>query len=100
MANAMQEFFPEEAEAQGINSDADKQNPPGPDDAYPLRRVNTGVTSIVGSDNGDRPGGFVLVIDGLALNQVSFPTSPDLTRINFLTLRRRRSRMKLTVIFS
>ena len=37
---------------------------------YPLQRVNTGVSSIVGSDNGHKPGGFVLVIDGLALTDV------------------------------
>ncbi|EEB98935.1 hypothetical protein MPER_01470, partial [Moniliophthora perniciosa FA553] len=29
----------------------------------------TGISSIVGSNNGDRPGGFVLVIDGSALTQ-------------------------------
>ncbi|KAL1664577.1 hypothetical protein GGF50DRAFT_101685 [Schizophyllum commune] len=34
---------------------------------HPLHRVNTGVSSIVGPDNGERPGGFVLVIDGAAL---------------------------------
>lgn len=33
----------------------------------PLRRMDTGISSIVGSNNGDRPGGFVLVIDGNAL---------------------------------
>lgn len=33
----------------------------------PLRRFDTGISSIVGSRNGDRPGGFVLVIDGPAL---------------------------------
>ena len=71
MMNALHEFFPDEAEAQGITPDADKQDPSTPDDSYPLRRVNTGVTSIVGSDNGERPGGFVLVIDGLALTHVS-----------------------------
>ncbi|THU78043.1 phospholipid-translocating ATPase [Dendrothele bispora CBS 962.96] len=32
-----------------------------------LRRTETGIASIVGSDNGDRPGGFVLVIEGNAL---------------------------------
>lgn len=37
----------------------------------PLRRVSTGVSSIVGPGNGDRPGGFVLVIDGAALGGVS-----------------------------
>ncbi|KAF9532881.1 phospholipid-translocating ATPase [Crepidotus variabilis] len=33
----------------------------------PLRRVNTGVSSIVGPGNGERPGGFVLVVDGSCL---------------------------------
>ncbi|PPQ72461.1 hypothetical protein CVT26_003714 [Gymnopilus dilepis] len=33
----------------------------------PLRRVDTGLSSVVGENNGERPGGFVLVIDGLAL---------------------------------
>ncbi|EKM82413.1 hypothetical protein AGABI1DRAFT_117898 [Agaricus bisporus var. burnettii JB137-S8] len=32
----------------------------------PLQRIMTGA-SIVGDDNGDRPGGFVLVVDGAAL---------------------------------
>jgi len=77
MMNAMQEFFPEEAEAQGISQDADNVNPPGPGDPYPLKRVNTGVTSIVGPDNGDRPGGFILVIDGLALTRVSASISTE-----------------------
>ena len=79
MMNAMQEFFPEEAEAQGITQDAENgnENPPGSDDPYPLKRVNTGVTSIVGPDNGERPGGFVLVIDGLALTRVSASVSVE-----------------------
>ncbi|KAK7061656.1 phospholipid-transporting ATPase [Favolaschia claudopus] len=34
---------------------------------YPLERVETGISSIVGTENGDRPGGFVLVVDGTAL---------------------------------
>ena len=34
-----------------------------------LQRVNTGVRSLVGQDNGTRPGGFSLVIDGAALTQ-------------------------------
>ena len=36
-----------------------------------IRRVNTGVSSIVGRGNGERPGGFVLVIEGTALGHVS-----------------------------
>jgi phospholipid-translocating ATPase len=37
---------------------------------YPIHRVSTGVSSLVGSRNGQRPGGYVLVIDGLALTDV------------------------------
>ncbi|KAF8969603.1 hypothetical protein BDZ97DRAFT_1794193 [Flammula alnicola] len=33
----------------------------------PLHRTDTGISSIVGTHNGERPGGFVLVIDGTAL---------------------------------
>ncbi|KAJ7047444.1 phospholipid-translocating ATPase [Mycena alexandri] len=36
-------------------------------DGYPLQRIETGVSSIVGEHNGERPGGFVLVVDGTAL---------------------------------
>jgi len=32
-----------------------------------LRRTETGISDIVGPNNGERPGGFVLVIDGTAL---------------------------------
>lgn len=39
----------------------------------PLQRINTGVTDIVGPDNGERTGGFVLVIDGAALLDVRGP---------------------------
>ena len=69
MLGAIDEFFPasgileEEGIANNIQSDV---NPSG---QYQLQRVNTGVTSIVGSDNGQRPGGYVLVIDGSALDQ-------------------------------
>ena len=40
------------------------------DSGNDLRRINTGVSSLVGQDNGQRPGGFVLVIDGGALGYV------------------------------
>ena len=36
-----------------------------------LHRVKSGVASIVGSHNGERPGGFVLIIDGAALHHVT-----------------------------
>ncbi|KAJ7436207.1 phospholipid-translocating ATPase [Mycena latifolia] len=72
MVRAIEEFFPES----GILDDEGAVVPAHPrtsssnsaqERPYPLRRVNTGISSIVGADNGDRPGGFVLVIDGTAL---------------------------------
>ena len=72
MLGAVDEFFPqsgildEEPVQRNIKSEAN------PDGMYALQRINTGVASIVGRDNGDRAGGFVLVIDGAALNAVSW----------------------------
>ncbi|KAH9981426.1 hypothetical protein BGW80DRAFT_1270175 [Lactifluus volemus] len=45
----------------------DEESAPHGAQLYPLHRINTGLTSLVGSQNGQRPGGYVLVIDGLAL---------------------------------
>ena len=41
-----------------------------------LHRVNTDVSSTVGSQNGERAGGFVLVIEGTALQHVSITLKP------------------------
>jgi len=51
--------------------DEQRQTPSGQshEGGGPLRRVETGISSIVGPDNGDRPGGFVLVIDGAGLSE-------------------------------
>ena len=35
-----------------------------------INRINTGLSDVVGRNNGERPGGFVLVVDGFALEQV------------------------------
>ncbi|KAG6899806.1 hypothetical protein C0993_006629 [Termitomyces sp. T159_Od127] len=71
MAHAAEEFFPE---ANLLSEEAVNHSyyaPPRPSTSsrtdYALRRINTGLSSIVGSNNGERPGGFVLVIDGSAL---------------------------------
>lgn len=70
MLGAVDEFFPEsgilddDAVQKNVKSEA---NPGG---MYALQRINTGVTDIVGHNNGERDGGFVLVIDGAALNSV------------------------------
>lgn len=62
--NALLQFFPESTdESSSLDHKVNE------DRTIPLQRVTTGV-SLVGADNGDRPGGFVLVIDGAALLQV------------------------------
>ncbi len=48
------------------------------DRGHELRRLNTGVTSLVGAGNGTRPGGYSLVIDGGALHHVSILAHPYL----------------------
>lgn len=77
MLRATEEYFPGsnitddpnvDAEALGVR---DEESNRRGSQLYPLRRVTTGATSLVGSTNGQRPGGFVLVIDGLALTDVS-----------------------------
>lgn len=72
MVNAAEEFFPEQNILDQPSQPAQSQNqssrPSENDGQYPLRRIDTGLSSIVGSNNGDRPGGFVLVIDGAALD--------------------------------
>ncbi|KAI0823535.1 phospholipid-translocating P-type ATPase [Trametes gibbosa] len=68
MLNAVEEFFPESGilEEDGVGLDDDTVQPQQTR-GYPLHRVNTGASSLVGHNNGERPGGFVLVIDGAAL---------------------------------
>ncbi|KAK0493628.1 phospholipid-translocating ATPase [Armillaria luteobubalina] len=70
MLHAIEEFFPES----GILDKDDrfmkerKFAPVSSRDDNALRRIETGISSIVEPNNGDRPGGFVLVIDGMALD--------------------------------
>ncbi|KAH7909858.1 hypothetical protein BJ138DRAFT_1195493 [Hygrophoropsis aurantiaca] len=69
MITAVEDFFPDSGilNEDGIVTDAVPTAAIEGSRPYPMRRLSTGVTSIVGEDNGDRPGGFVLVIDGTAL---------------------------------
>ncbi|TFL07331.1 hypothetical protein BDV98DRAFT_599642 [Pterulicium gracile] len=72
MTNAVEEFFPdsdlvEEFKQKPAPRRSTSSTHGAGDKAYPLRRVNTGMSSVVGADNGQRPGGFVLVVDGAAL---------------------------------
>ncbi|KAJ3785724.1 phospholipid-translocating ATPase [Lentinula aff. detonsa] len=60
--NALERFFPEHR-----TEIRPPSRPSTPSRMHPLTRADTNVSSIVGGDNGDRPGGFVLVVDGAAL---------------------------------
>lgn len=78
MLRATEEYFPgsgivndPEVNAEALGTlEAESATPRGTQ-LYPIHRVSTGVSSLVGSENGQRPGGYVLVIDGLALTDVS-----------------------------
>jgi phospholipid-translocating ATPase len=74
MATAIEEFFPECE----ITNEGNELTTPtlSASDRPNLHRVDTSVSSIVGPNNGDRPGGFVLVIDGMALTTVLFCSPP------------------------
>jgi phospholipid-translocating ATPase len=77
MLRAAEEYFPMSGITDDplVNADALGMYDAHQGQIYPLQRVMTGATSLVGTDNGRRPGGYVLVIDGLALTEVrsSFP---------------------------
>ncbi|KAG6810123.1 hypothetical protein H0H92_013221 [Tricholoma furcatifolium] len=60
MAYAMDKFFPD------TSADLPRPSTSSRDPSIPLQRIQTGA-SIVGAGNGERPGGFVLVVDGAAL---------------------------------
>ncbi|KAJ7507724.1 phospholipid-translocating ATPase [Mycena galericulata] len=66
MLFAIEKYFPENDTSDMV--ELTRQTTSGQSDRYfPLERIETGVSSIVGAHNGERPGGFVLVIDGTAL---------------------------------
>jgi phospholipid-translocating ATPase len=79
MVAALEEFFPESDLLQDEQVQAVKQHRVS-GDGRRLARVNTGMSSVVGQDNGNRPGGFVLVVDGAALTHVSITLCPSSIR--------------------
>ena len=81
MLGAIEEFFPDSNILKDDRIHENMQTASNPHGQYPLQRVNTGVTDLVGRDNGDRPGGFVLVIDGAALSSVSVAVHASSTPI-------------------
>lgn len=62
LKNAIEAFFHEDIRQMDRNGELHPVS-----SGHELRRLDTGVTSLVGRDNGTRPGGFSLVIDGGAL---------------------------------
>ncbi|KAJ6501941.1 hypothetical protein C8R45DRAFT_1209601 [Mycena sanguinolenta] len=78
MVSAVEQFFPESGilDDEGVVVPAlpRASSASGQERPHPLRRLNTGLSSIVSNTNGEKPGGFVLVIDGTAL---SFALSDD-----------------------
>lgn len=69
LLKAVDEFFPDSGILQDPAVDAKDLDPEANPRIRQIRRVNTGMSEVVGRDNGERPGGFVLVIDGAALSQ-------------------------------
>ena len=63
MLDALEQFFSEDL----IKSSSEI---PSHEEPIPLQRINTGVSTIVGADNGNRVGGFVLVVDDSVLLEV------------------------------
>ena len=61
----------EEVQPSVISTTPEESGSPRPG----LRRTATGLSDILGENNGDKPGGFVLVIDGTALEHFSAPFS-------------------------
>ncbi|KAF8630454.1 hypothetical protein AX17_005431 [Amanita inopinata Kibby_2008] len=68
MLLALQQYFPECSTEENKGSAAvPNMTERSAAHDIPLQRINTGVSSIVGDGNGEREGGFVLVVDGAAL---------------------------------
>ncbi|KAF8447755.1 hypothetical protein L210DRAFT_940528 [Boletus edulis BED1] len=65
MTRALEEFFPDSDVLEKVDTVNAATSDSG---QYPLRRLSVSVPSIVGEGNGTRPGGYVLVIDGTALD--------------------------------
>lgn len=70
--NALEQFFSEDPVKSSSElpfREEDEEEAP-----IPLQRINTGVSTIVGADNGNRDGGFVLVVDDSVLLEVIIKT--------------------------
>jgi phospholipid-translocating ATPase len=76
MIKAVEQFFPDDGilELDEVNPQVQEstvEKPPLSPKPGNLRRAPTGLSDILDNDNGQKPGGFILVIDGAALTHVS-----------------------------
>jgi phospholipid-translocating ATPase len=75
MTKAVQQFFPDDGilELDEVKPQVEQsvEKPPLSPKPGNLRRAPTGLSDILDHDNGQKPGGFILVIDGAALAHVS-----------------------------
>lgn len=67
LVQALEDFFPDSDVLKDDSVRLETSQYQVSETPYAMRRLSTGVTSLVGEDNGRRPGGYVLVIDGAAL---------------------------------
>ena len=71
LVHALEDFFPDSDVLKDESMHPESSQSLGASTPYAMRRLSTGIASIVGENNGRRPGGYVLVIDGTALGYVS-----------------------------
>jgi phospholipid-translocating ATPase len=73
MRDAVAQFFPDAGIIESVlakGTEAPDAPPEKSRKRASMRRSVSGVSDLVGANNGERPGGFVLVIDGVALGHV------------------------------
>jgi phospholipid-translocating ATPase len=79
MSHAVKKFFPEsdivreDLPRSSISSRGNERQD------IASQHINADISSIVGTEDGDLPGGFVLVVDGAALLQVGLHIPGDIT---------------------
>lgn len=73
MTKAVEQFFPNDGilDLDEVQVHQSVEKPAGSPKPGNLRRAPTGLSDILDNDNGQKPGGFILVIDGAALTHVS-----------------------------
>jgi len=79
MLDAVGQFFPESDIIQRVQEKGFEVIIPEKSERPDMTRNPTGLSEFVGNDNGDRPGGYILVIDGVALgNALHDPFNKEL----------------------